>query len=53
MSVLTMPTLSSRSGTQTMLLGVASLPVPAVVGTIRDRTLLRAIPGFSSRSNTV
>ena len=50
---LTMPTFSSCSGTATIALGVASLPVPAVVGIISVGQHFFARPGASSRSCTV
>ena len=47
-----MPTFSCFSGTATMALGVASDPVPAVVGIIRVFMHFRARPGSSSSSLT-
>mgnify|MGYP000476390051 CR=1 FL=1 len=50
---LTMPTLSSSSGTRTMLLGVVSEPVPAVVGIINVGRPRRAIGALLSNSRSV
>ena len=50
MLVFTMPTFSCFSGTATMALGVASEPVPAVVGIIRVLMHFLARPGSSSSS---
>ena len=47
-----MPILTSFSGTATMALGVASAPVPAVVGIIRVGTHLCARSGVSNSSLT-
>ena len=49
----TMPTFTSFSGTATMALGVASAPVPAVVGIITVGMTLRPRDGSSSRAFTV
>ena len=49
----TMPTLSCCSGTATMLLGVASAPVPAVVGIITVNTFFLPRVGSVSSSRTV
>ena len=49
----TMPTFNSFSGTATMALGVASAPVPAVVGIITVGMTLRPRDGSSSRAFTV
>ena len=48
-----MPILVSFSGTATMALGVASAPVPAVVGTMTVLTYFWACLGSSRRSLTV
>ena len=50
---LTMPTLSSSSGTRTMLFGVVSEPVPAVVGIISVGSPRRGIGALSSSSRNV
>ena len=48
-----MPTFNCSSGTATMLLGVASEPVPAVVGIIMVLTVFLPMRGFFSWSRTV
>ena len=50
---LTMPTLSSSSGTRMMLFGVASEPVPAVVGTMTVGMPRRGIGALLSRSRSL
>ena len=49
-SEFTIPTFSCFSGTATMALGVASDPVPAVVGIMRDLMHFLACVGVSSSS---